>query len=227
MAEQRKGCTPPCQRPAYALRPRNGTRAGAERHNPGHAQICRHGTRLRRPDLTTGRAVSRPIVVLGLMGCGKTTVGAALAERLGRSLWDGDAQLQELTGMTAARLGTERGIDVLHGLEFEVLSLGLARRPAAVVAAAAAVVLDPRLPGVIGAAWTVWLRVELTHLVTRLQHDDGHRPLLTGDLLATLREMARIRDPLYGQVADLTLDATRSTPAVLVARILAALPGDV
>ncbi len=171
--------------------------------------------------------MTRPIVVLGLMGCGKTTVGAALADRLGRSLWDGDAELQEMTGMTAAQLGAQRGIDVLHGLEFEVMALGLARRPAPVVAAAAAVVLDPRLRTVMGEAWTVWLRVELTHLAARLSHDDGHRPLLTGDLLATLREMARVRDPLYAQVADLSLDATRATPAALVGQILAALPAGV
>jgi len=171
--------------------------------------------------------VSRPIVLVGLMGCGKTTVGTALAQRLGRPFWDGDAQLQELTGMTAAGLGAERGLDVLHGIEVEVLALGLAHRPAPVVAAAAAVVLDPRLPGLIGLAWTVWLRVEVTHLAARLRRDDGHRPLLAGDLLATLREMARVRDPLYDRVADLTVDATRAAPAVLVGRIVAALPAGV
>jgi len=73
-------------------------------------------------------------------------------------------------------------------------------------------------------AWTVWLRVELTHLVARLQRDDGHRPLPGGDLLATLREMARVRDPLYAQVADLSLDATLIPPAALVQRIVEALP---
>jgi len=227
LIKQSKGSTPPCLRPAYAVRLENGTPAGAERDNPVHARISRIHLRSGRPGRRGAVAVSRAILVLGLMGCGKTTVGAALAERLGRSLWDGDSQLQELTGMTAAQLGAERGIDVLHGLEFEVLALGLARRPLPVVAAAAAVVLDPRLPGVIGEAWTVWLRVEVTHLAARLQYDDGHRPLLTGDLLATLREMARIRDPLYAQVADLTLDATRVAPAALVGRIVEAMPAGV
>jgi len=169
-------------------------------------------------------AVSRPIVLVGLMGCGKTTVGTALAERLGRPFWDGDAQLKELTGMAAAGLGAERGLDVLRRIEVEVLALGLAHRPAPVVAAAAATILDPRLPGLIGLAWTVWLRVEVTHLAARLRRDDGHHPLLAGDLLATLREMARVRDPLYGRVADLTVDATRAAPAVLVGRIVAELP---
>jgi shikimate kinase len=89
------------------------------------------------------------------MGSGKTTVGSALAGRLGRPLWDGDAKLLEVTGMTPAALGAERGLDVLHGLELEVLSLGLAHRPAPIVAAAASVGLDPRLPGLLLEAWTV------------------------------------------------------------------------
>lgn len=169
-------------------------------------------------------AQNRPIVLVGLMGSGKTTVGSALAGRLRRSLWDGDAKLLEVTGMTPAALGAERGPDVLHGLELEVLSMGLAHQPAPVVAAAASVGLDPRLPSLLLEAWTVWLRVELTHVVSRLQHDEGHRPLSGGDLLATLREMARVRDPLYAQVADLTLEATGTPPAALVQRIVDALP---
>ena len=87
--------------------------------------------------------------------------------------------------------------------------------------------LDPRLPGLLLDAWTVWLRVEVTHLVSRLQRDDGHRPLLGGDLLATLREMARVRDPVYAQVADLTLDANRTPVGALVQRIVEALPAGV
>ena len=193
---------------------------------PAYADLPRFGT-FGRPGARQSPPMSRPIVLIGLMGSGKTSVGTALAERLGRSLWDGDVQLKELTGMTAAALGAERGIDVLHRLEVEVLALGLAHRPAPVVGAAAAVVLDARLPSLLGQAWTVWLRVDVSHLVTRLRHDDGHRPLLAGDLLATLREMARTRDPLYAQVADLTLDATRESIPTLTQRIVEALPDGV
>ena len=166
--------------------------------------------------------MARPIVLLGLMGCGKTTVGEALARRLRRPFWDSDAQLQEMTGLTAARLGAERGTEVLHHLEVEVLDRGITRPQ--VVAAAAAVVLDPRVPALLGDAWVIWLRVEITLLAGRLGHDDGHRPLPAGDLLGMLREMSRVRDPLYARVADLTLDAGRSSPAALVRRIMLAMP---
>jgi shikimate kinase len=171
--------------------------------------------------------MTRPIVLLGLMGCGKTTVGEALSRQLERPLWDSDAVLAELTGKTAAQLADERGIEVLHQLEVEVLSKSVSRKPDAVVTAAAAVVLDPRLPALIGPAWAVWLQADITRLAARLQAHDGghgHRPLLAGDTLGTLREMARVRDPLFAQVAQLTLDAGRLTPSVLVRRIVAAMP---
>ncbi|MGD0833443.1 MAG: shikimate kinase [Candidatus Dormibacteria bacterium] len=171
--------------------------------------------------------MTRPIVLLGLMGSGKTTVGRALARQLGRTLWDSDAVLEELTGRTAAQLADERGIEVLHQLEVEVLSRGVSEKPAAVVAAAAAVVLDPRLPTLLGPAWVVWLRADITGLAARLRThggDHGHRPLLAGDTLGTLREMARVRDPLFAQVAHLTVDAGRLAPPVLVRRIVAAMP---
>ncbi|HXZ99332.1 MAG TPA: shikimate kinase [Candidatus Binatia bacterium] len=168
--------------------------------------------------------MARPIVLIGMMGCGKTTVGQALARRLSRPFWDSDAQLEAATGQTAARLGVDRGIDALHSLEVEVLARGLAHRPPRVVAAAAAVILDQRMPSLIGNAWVIWLRVDVARLATRLQRDDGHRPLPAGDLLGMLREMARTRDPLYARFADLSLEASRSSPAGLVRRILAEMP---
>jgi shikimate kinase len=161
------------------------------------------------------------------MGSGKTTVGALLARRLDRPFRDGDVRLEAMTGKTAAQLAAERGGDVLHHLEVEVLARGLGERPAPVIAAAAAVVLDPRVPSLLGGAWSVWLRTDVSELVARLAGVEDHRPLARGDLLATLREMARIRDPLYARIADLSLDARHAAPAALVGRILEAMPAGV
>jgi shikimate kinase len=176
------------------------------------------------PHPTTTRAQHRPLVLVGLMGAGKTSVGTLLARRLGRPFWDGDAQLEAMTGRTAAQLSAERGLDVLHGLEVEVLARGLAHRPPPVIAAAAAVVLAPRVPSLLAGVWVVWLRVEPARLASRIHAQVGHRPAFGGDLLGVLREMARARGPLYAGVADLTLDADRAAPPELVRLILAAMP---
>lgn len=159
------------------------------------------------------------------MGCGKTTVGALLARRLGRPFWDGDAHLEEVTGMAAAQLAAERGTTVLHHLEEEVLARGVEHRPAAVVAAAAAAVLTPEAAALLGEAWVVWLRADPTLLARRLRGDAGARPLPPGDLLGALREMARVRHPVYARIADLSLDAAR-TPAELVGNLMARRPAD-
>ncbi len=161
------------------------------------------------------------------MGCGKTTVGTLLARRLGRPFWDGDAHLEELTGMTAARLAAERGSTVLHRLEAEVLVRGVGQRPVAVVAAAAAAVLTPEIPALLSGAWTVWLRADPALLAARLARDGGHRPLPPGDLLGALREMARARDPVYARIADLSVEVARTPPAELVRSLVARMPADV
>ncbi len=171
--------------------------------------------------------MARAIVLLGLMGSGKTTAGRLLARRLGRPFVDGDARLQVVTGRTAAEIGEERGIEVLHHLEVEVLARSLSARPAPVIAAAAAVVLDPKVLSLLADAWSVWLRADVSELAGRLQGVHDHRPLPGGDLLGMLREMARIRDPLYASVADLTVDARHTTPAAIVRRILEAMPAGV
>lgn len=171
--------------------------------------------------------MARAIVLLGLMGSGKTTVGSLLARRLDRPFVDGDARLEAMTGRTAAQLAEERGADVLHRLEVEVLARSLADHPEPVIAAAAAVVLDPRVPSLLAGAWSVWLRADAVELAGRLSGGDDHRPRGGGDLLGMLREMARSRDPLYARIADASVDARHATPAAIMRRILQAMPAGV
>ena len=71
----------------------------------------------------------RHVVLLGLMGAGKTSIGRVVAERLGLPLIDGDERLAELTGgRTAAEISEERGLGVLHDLEAEIADRRLGRR---------------------------------------------------------------------------------------------------
>ena len=74
------------------------------------------------------------------MGTGKTTVGAALAQRLGRQFLDNDVLLERRTGKTAAELRRGLGENALHQVEAEVLLTCLAVRPVAVIAAAASTI---------------------------------------------------------------------------------------
>ena len=85
----------------------------------------------------------RHILLVGLMGAGKTTIGRELAGRLGRPFLDSDAQLAALGGRTAREIAAADGIERLHELEATALLAALDEPVPSVIAAAASVIEDP------------------------------------------------------------------------------------
>jgi shikimate kinase len=140
------------------------------------------------------------IFLVGLMGSGKSTVGRALAARLGRPYLDNDALLAQRTGLDAPALA-DLGRAALHDQESRQLH-ALLDTPAPYVAGVAASVADnPDDLGRIAAAGrVVYLRATPATLARRVGHGQG-RPWLAGDLLSTLSEMFATRDEAYCRVA--------------------------
>jgi shikimate kinase len=144
-----------------------------------------------------------PIVVMGLMGSGKTTVASRLATHWDRPLRDSDQDLRTLRGVTAAQLVDEHGREALHAWESDHLLASL-EDPRAVVAAAASAVEDPRCRVGLSHAAVVWLDVALDELTAR-QASGGHRPVYDRDLTRMLSDMDARRRPLFHQVADVVV----------------------
>ncbi len=149
------------------------------------------------------------MVVLGLMGAGKTTLAAQLARRWGRPLRDSDADLEARYGRTAAELAAQRGAAGLHELEAAQLLAALSDRTAEgavapVVAAAASVVERADCRAALARAVVVWLDLPV-EVLARRQSAGGHRPAYRTDLVAMLREMDAARRPLFTAVADVVL----------------------
>ena len=148
--------------------------------------------------------MARHLVVVGLMGSGKTTVGKAVAAALGWRHRDSDAELEATHGRTARQLGDDIGIERLHELELRLLLEALAAPEPSVISTAASTIDEPdaRLaltePGVVVA----WLRIDPASAARRARPGD-HRPKPED-----LAVQAARRDPLYAAVADVTLDAT-------------------
>jgi shikimate kinase len=151
-----------------------------------------------------------PIVLVGMMATGKTSVARQMARRLGRRVYDSDAMITARTGRTVAQLFEAGGEPAFRELETAVLDEALDADPPGVVAAAGGVVLSPanrdrlralsRSGGVV-----VWLTADPAVLAARV-HPGDHRPLLADDPAGTLARLSAERGPLYAEVADRTVD---------------------
>ncbi|MGI8758604.1 MAG: shikimate kinase [Acidimicrobiales bacterium] len=150
--------------------------------------------------------MSQHLVLVGMMGSGKTSVGTEVAERLGRAFLDSDDQVEARTGRTVREIFESDGEPAFRALEAEALTEALSRREPAVIAAAGGVVLDAgNRRQLKEAATVVWLRADPAVLATRVGSSD-HRPLLGDDPLGVLERLEREREPLYREVADGVVD---------------------
>jgi shikimate kinase len=167
------------------------------------------------------------ILLVGMMGSGKSTVGRLLATRSGWPYVDNDDLVRRVAGTTAREVLARHGEDRMRTAEAEALRLGLETPTPSIIGIAAGTILDPahreRLSrnGIVA-----WLQADPAVLAERAV-GGSHRPWLDGDAEAWMRETGAERNPLYRSIADLTVD-TGASSAEEVARDLhrrlAALP---
>ena len=155
-----------------------------------------------------------PLVLVGMMGSGKTTVGRLLAQRWGRRFLDSDEVIERRIDRTVAEIFDPAGEAAFRRLEAEALAEAIEATPPAVVAAAGGVVLDPANRALLHERSTVvWLRAEPEVLLERIQRaGQDHRPLLAEDPGAVLRQMEHERTALYAEVADVAVDVQGLRP---------------
>jgi shikimate kinase len=163
----------------------------------------------------------RHIVLVGLMGSGKTTTGQHLAARLGRPLVDSDQLIEARTGRTVREIFAADGEDAFRTLETAALLEALAAPDPLVIAAAGGVVIrEANRRALLDAdAFVVWLQADTGVLTARATTGD-HRPLLDDDPAGMLQRMAADRDDWYREVADAVVDTTARPPDAVAAEIV-------
>lgn len=148
------------------------------------------------------------IALVGLMGSGKTTIGAPLAQLLGWNYRDNDRELFARFGATAEGLTARHGLDAAHAAEAAVLLDLLAEGERVVITAAASTIESAACRRALrDHAFVVWLRADPEVLAARASAGAG-RPW-EHDVAAQLRAQAKRRHPLLHNLADLILDTTR------------------
>jgi shikimate kinase len=159
------------------------------------------------------------VVLIGLMGSGKSTVGPRLASRLGLPFGDNDVILLRRSGRNARDIEQTEGFDALHRAEADALLEAL-ENPA-VIAAAAGAVLEPDVARALRGHSVIYLRADPDALAERLLKDDGYRPFGGRDPHDLLQEQFHARDEDYRSLASLVVDATAPVDDI-VERITAA-----
>ncbi len=164
----------------------------------------------------------RHIVLVGLSGSGKSTVGRLLAERLGRRFVDTDDVIVARAGKPIPRVFEEQGEVAFRKVEAEAVDEVLNGEPA-VIATGGGAPVDPANRAKL---WTgnraVWLDAPVDVLVRRVGEAGSGRPLLSGDAAGTLARLRAKRESIYG-TAHFHLDTTSLGPDEAVEAILTAI----
>ena len=167
-------------------------------------------------------SLEKPLVLVGLMGVGKTTVGRRVARALKLPFKDADAEIEAAAGRSVADIFAERGEAEFRIGERRVIAR-LLDGPPVVLATGGGAFLNPETRALIRErAVSVWLKADLDVLVKRVKRRDT-RPLLQGqDPRAVLERLMAERYPIYAE-ADLVVETSNSPHDAAVHAVLRAL----
>ena len=167
--------------------------------------------------------MTRSIFLIGPMGSGKTAVGRALASRLEVPFVDSDAEIESRTGVDIAYIFEREGEEGFRVRERDVID-ALTQRPGIVLATGGGAVLLPENRERLAARGTVVLLDTTVEQQLSRTRRSRHRPLLAGtDRRARLQELAAVRDPLYREIAAITVRTDGRAPTAVAADIARAL----
>lgn len=177
------------------------------------------------PDMTDLRAAlgQRAIVLVGMMGSGKSSVGRRLAGRLGLPFVDADTEIETAAHMTIPEIFAQRGEAEFREGERRVISRVLTTRAPLVLATGGGAFMNAETrERVKELGISVWLKAEPDVLMRRVRKR-SNRPLLqTADPEATLRRMLAEREPVYA-LADITILSSDEPHEIVVGETIAAL----
>ena len=161
------------------------------------------------------------VVLVGMPGCGKSTVARAVARRLQLATADTDQAIEQRLGRTIRSYFDEHGEAAFRDVEEAVIDELTADSSSLVLATGGGAVLRPVNRQRLRERGTViYLRSSPEQLFKRLQHDTKRPLLQVADPLKRLRELYSERDPLYRECAHFVIDTRGSSLSALVSRIL-------
>ncbi len=170
-----------------------------------------------------GLELTKTIVLVGLMGAGKTTVGRRLAKQLGARFADSDDEVVEAAGCSIRDIFEIHGEPIFRDLEQRVIARMLTQKTPCVIATGGGAWMNPQIrEDVKQHAVSLWLKADIDVLLERVSRRNT-RPLLEkGDKRATLQKLMDERYPIYAS-AELTVESDSGAQEKVVGSILSVL----
>jgi shikimate kinase len=157
-------------------------------------------------------AIPCRVLLIGMMGSGKSTIGERLAAATGWPYVDNDDLVRRATGTSARRLVAEQGEGPMRAAERAALLDGVRVDAPAIVGVAAGTITDPAARDALrDGGHVVWLHADAGTLARRAA-GASHRPWLDGDATAWMTDALAEREPLYRSVADHVFDTGTGSP---------------
>src|SRR5271155_1972173 len=162
----------------------------------------------------------RSIVLIGMMGVGKSSIGRRLGGRLGIPFVDADAEIEKAAGMSIADIFSRHGEADFRSGEARVIARLLEGGPQVLATGGGAVMNADTRAAIKTKGVSIWLNAELEVLMRRISKRKHDRPMLqTADPAATLRDLLAIRAPVYAQ-SDLTVQSREVPHDAIVSEIV-------
>jgi len=169
------------------------------------------------------RLGSRSIVLVGMMGAGKSSIGRRLAARLGVPFVDADTEIEKAAGMSIPDIFARHGEASFRSGEARVIARLLEGGPQVLATGGGAVLNTDTRAAIRQKGVSIWLTAEFEVLMRRISKRKSDRPMLqTADPAETLRRLVKEREPIYAQ-ADITVQSRDVSHESIVADIMAAL----
>jgi shikimate kinase len=166
------------------------------------------------------RLGDRSIVLIGMMGVGKSSIGRRLGARLGIAFVDADAEIERAAGMSIADIFARHGEESFRSGEARVIARLLSTGPQVLATGGGAVMNSATRALIQARGVSIWLSAEFELLLRRISKRKAERPMLqTADPAATLRELLAAREPVYAR-ADLTVRSREVPHDAVVAEIV-------
>lgn len=167
------------------------------------------------------KLVSGNIILIGMMGSGKTTVGKLLAKALHKTFIDSDDEIQRRTGVTIPHIFDVEGEAGFRLRETAALEELLQRREIVLATGGGAPLNQQNRDRIKRSGIVVYLKSSVHDLWQRTRHDQNRPLLQTADPRAKLQALYEERDPLYAGIADIVIHTGKQSVQVLLARLQA------